>query len=181
LRNRPFFWDDVERSNPIFPVVGVTWFEAEAYANWLNGKRAELHLGESFPADFVVRLPTEAEWERAARGTDGREYPWGDLFDPTFCNTEESDPERKYGIGATAVCTYPQGASPIGAWDMSGNVWEWTCSPWSADDKSPVVRGGSWLSHLRYARCACRSGYAPDDFYSSLGFRVVVSLSNPGF
>jgi formylglycine-generating enzyme required for sulfatase activity len=178
MRGEPFFWHDVERNNPICPAVGITWYEAEAYVHWLNRRRAELDLGEAFPPNYVVRLPLEAEWERAARGSDGREYPWGDEFDFARANVAE---EMGKGNGTTAVCTYPLGAGPTGACDMSGNVWEWTSSPWSAEGNRLVVRGGSWGDSQRLARCAFRFRYGPVDFLVILGFRVVVSLSDPGF
>ena len=178
LRSRPFWWDDQERANAIFPVVGVTWFEAEAYANWLAAHPEQLRLGEGVPAGYRVRLATEEEWERAARGTDGREYPWQGEFDFANANVAE---ETGKGSGATAVCTYPQGVSPVGAWDMAGNVWEWTRSPWAKDNPAPVVRGGSWNDTRWDARCAYRDPSIPDGFSSNFGFRVVVSLSASGF
>jgi formylglycine-generating enzyme required for sulfatase activity len=180
-RRQPFWWDDPDENNPLSPVVGVSWFEAEAYCNWLTGRLTAIPLaaGRSVarPARYVVRLPTEEEWERAARGAEGQEYPWPGAFNPAWANTEESDPAKKYGIGTTAVCTYPQGASPAGAWDMSGNVWEWTNSLYSPRESSRVVRGGSWNDTQRLARCACRLRNMPDNYYTNLGFRVVVSLS----
>src|SRR5690242_19353276 len=95
------------------PVVGVSKVDAESYIAWLNTK-----TGMNF------RLPTEAEWERAARGTDGRIFPWGNTFDPWRCNTAENMKR-----GTTAVGFYsPSGDSPSGAADMVGNVWEWTQS-----------------------------------------------------
>lgn len=180
LRNRPVWWENQDIANPIFPVVGVTWFEAEAYANWLNTRPTQLRLGAAMPQGYCVRLATEAEWEHAARGADGRQYPWGEIFDPIHCNTDESDTERKYGLGPTAVCTYPSGVSACGAWDMSGNVWEWTCSAWSNDSPEYVLRGGSWGSNRGDARCAIRFGGGPDLFIINIGFRVVVSLLPTG-
>ena len=182
LRHQPYFWDDRERSNPILPVVGISWFEAQAYAAWLDQQLPELRLanGERVarPPGYTVRLPSEIEWERAARGRDGREYPWVGDFDFAHANVATEIGE---GVGATAVCTYPSGVSPTGAWDMSGNVWEWTRTPFSGQDSSPVVRGGSWNDYPGYARCAVRDRYEPDDFGSDLGVRVVVSLADSDF
>jgi formylglycine-generating enzyme required for sulfatase activity len=157
---QPRYWKDPEENNPIFPVVGVSWYEAEAYCTWL----AKQELTIPIPKGYTVRLPTEEEWERAARGTDGREYPWGDEFDFIYANVSEKTGK---GIGTTAVCNYPQGESPTGVWDMSGNVFEWT--------KPRVVRGGSWVNLHWGARCASRFRDLPvirDDY---VGFRVVVS------
>ena len=170
-RTEPFFWQDAERAAPLCPVVGVSWFEAEAYCNWLT---RELRTSGALSPDEVARLPTEVEWERAARDTDGREYPWEGEFQAAFANTAESE----LG-GTTAVCTYPQGASPPGAWDMSGNVWEWTGSPASQEEtEQRIMRGGSWFDDHRLARCAYRGRCIPDLFNDYLGFRVVLSLAN---
>jgi len=149
-------------------VVGVTQYEAAAYCAWLTEQVevADLPGSLELSGKLAARLPTEEEWERAARGTDGRTYPWGDAFDFGKANVAKRWGE---GIGTMAVCTYPQGVSPVGAWDMSGNVWEWT-SP------EAVIRGGSWYGNEGYARCAYRLRYNPDLFISRYGFRVVVSL-----
>ena len=162
------------------PVVTVSWHDAVAYCAWLSKER-----GES------VRLPSEAEWEKAARGTDSREYPWGDRFDAQLCNMVET------GIGGTSpVGIFPQGASPYGCLDMAGNVWEWTSSLWGKDVSKPefsypydpndgredmragndvlrVVRGGSWYYRDLGVRCAVRSrnhSGLRDDYF---GFRVM--------
>lgn len=150
----------------------MTWFEAEAYCRWLTG---QLHDSGVIESGMFAHLPSELEWERAARGEDGRDYPWQGEFDRRLANTGLSE------LGAsTAVCAYPGGVSPSGAWDMSGNVWEWTSSPWSVEDDDRVVRGGSWILNQRDARCAVRNGFIPANFYFDLGFRVVVSLANSG-
>ena len=190
-REQPGRWDDPGLNNPIFPVVGVTWFEAAAYGKWLterlqaagfqfqvwrDGQLATFNLGSEA---HVVRLPTEEEWERAVRSTDGRTYPWGSAFEVWRANTEESDTEKKFGIYTTAVCTYPQGASPEGVWDGAGNVWEWTASEWEPASEQRVVRGGSWDFFQWCARCAYRGGFIPDFFDSFVGLRVVVSLALP--
>ncbi len=168
-REQPAYWDDPERNNPIFPVVGVTRYEARAYCKWLTARLPQALSG------YAARPPAEEEWERAARGVDGREYPWGDEFNPLYTNTSTG----KSAGGTTAVCTYPQGVSQAGDWDMSGNVWEWTASRWGPDNDSPVLRGGSWLYTQRLARCAYRRRLIPDLYVDDVGFRVVVSLVFP--
>jgi iron(II)-dependent oxidoreductase len=176
------------------PVVNVSWHEARAYCAWLTEvwrEEGRIDAGE------VVRLPTEAEWEKAARGTDGRLWPWGDAWDDTRCNTRESE----LG-GACAVGLFPESASPYGCLDIAGQVWEWTLSLWGKDLKKPdyvypydwedgrenteaddemrrVLRGGSWPLDRRRARCASRRGSRPHLRSGYFGFRVVVSPASP--
>lgn len=161
-------WVD-QQTYPDHPVVCVSWDDTLAYASWL----AKL-TGQPW------RLPTEAEWEKAARGTDGRIYPWGDSFESTRCNS------RERGIGTiTAVGSYPNGASPYHVHDMAGNIWEWTSSlympyPYRKNDGrenrhsagNRVLRGGSWFSYARYTRAAHRYSILPvfSNFFD--GFRL---------
>lgn len=175
-RNQPSWWNDPAWTLPNYPIVGICWFEALAYTHWL----AEI-TGRPY------RLPTEAEWEKAARGTDGRIYPWGNEWADDHANTRET------GVGRpTPVGIFPAGASPYGALDMGGSVWEWCSSvgygeapyPYRADDGREDLernavrarRGGSWGSSLMSARCAYRGDTYPDNFfYSNVGFRVALS------
>lgn len=114
------YWNDVNLNKPNHPVVGVSFYEAEAYAKWA-GKR----------------LPTEQEWEKAARGTDGPIYPWRDEFDENKCNSGERVE------GTSPVSQYPGGVSLYGCYDMAGNVWEWCASWWGPGEGYRVLRGGS--------------------------------------
>ncbi|HCQ00349.1 MAG TPA: formylglycine-generating enzyme family protein [Candidatus Latescibacteria bacterium] len=153
------------------PVVEVTWDDAQAYATWLSAKTGQTY-----------RLPTEAEWEKAARGTDGRIYPWGAAFDASRCNTREEGPGH-----STPVDYYPEGTSPYGVMDMAGNASEW-CSDWYkegyAEISSPnptgpqigehrVTRGSSWRYSTNMARCAARYFCPPDMRRDNTGIRLV--------
>lgn len=167
------------------PGVGVCWYEALAYTRWLSEQwQAEGRLQDG----WAVRLPSEAEREKAARGADGREYPWGAEPDPNRANYYAT------GIGAgSAVGCFPSGASPYGVEEMSGNVWEWCLSkhmeyPY-ADDKrnladasgdTRVLRGGSFNGVPRLVRCAVRYHGSPYYRYRFVGFRVVLSPAQAG-
>lgn len=213
-RDQPMFWHDPRFSRPNQPVVGVTWYEAMAYCRWLTEQMRESanewawptdFLGEIRDSQFMVRLPTEAEWEKAARGglfLDGdetrqkpnplpqRTWTWGNDWDENKANTWEG------GVQALApVGLYPAGRSPYGVLDMIGNVWEWTSTRWGTDWQKPgyespyrcderenpegaflrVLRGGSW-DHDRYsARCAFRFRLVSVYWDFFIGFRVVVA------
>lgn len=150
--------------------VDVTWEGATQYCAWLAGV-----LG------LPVRLPSEVEWERVARGDDTREYPWGDSFRADAANLAE------VGIGATVpVGSFPQGAGPYGVLDLVGNADEWTATVFAPYDGAPsdvraveawardphVTRGGSYLHHRDMARCARRHAVYPP--HTTAGFRLVV-------
>ena len=154
----------------------VTSDDAAAYCAWLSDTLSR-----------TVRLPTEAEWEKAARGgVANQRYPWGNEIDPTSC-VYLSDPEAKRERGTRPTGTYaPNG---YGLYDMAGNVWEWV-SDWYDPDyyslsdlKDPrgpqsgalrIVRGGSWVNHdVEMLRCAYRHKVPPDTYAYSIGFRIV--------
>ncbi len=153
------------------PVVGVSWYEAVAYCGWLSDA-----LG------YRVELPSEAQWERAARHTDGRIYPWSGEFSSERCNMKDT------GIGATsAVGIFPGGNAECGAADMAGNVWEWCRTVWLDDyteyaqrvnddlteGDRRVLRGGSFSPDRNLVRCAVRLRASPVYGSGNLGFRLL--------
>jgi len=208
-RDRPYWWDDPQLGLFNRPVVGVTWYEALAYCAWLteqfegegkgNGIQVQMwRKGQietvTLPARAAVTLPSEAQWEKAARGADGRRWPWGNEWMAGRANTEEAEIKQTSAVGA-----FPSGASPCGALDMIGNMWEWTRScwghssiyepdyayPYDPDDGREtldgldwrIMRGGSWYHDQKRARCACRDRGSPYNWNDGLGLRVVVSLA----
>ncbi len=187
----PAYWNDQQFNAPSQPVVGVTWYEAVAFCNWLT-EREQARVSHR-RASVSYLLPSEAEWEYAARGAESaRNFPWGDHYVPERANTAE------LGIGQTThVDRFPDGTSPFGVWDMSGNVFEWTRSRWGANwqelqysypyrsasgceelegSGARVMRGGSWFNRYPEALCAYRSRYLAGSRGSNIGFRVVRKL-----
>jgi formylglycine-generating enzyme required for sulfatase activity len=187
-RDRPY--DFGEPFNlPNHPVGGVTWYEALAYCRWLTER---LRGWEDMPEPLArllreegwqVRLPTEAEWEKAARGSDGRTFPWGDEADPDRANYGDT------GIGSpSAMGCFPGGGSPYGVLDMAGNVWEWCHSlyepyPYDPQDGREdlkaegmrVLRGGSFHYDQWFVRCASRDWLNPNFGDGLRGFRICVA------
>ncbi len=170
--SEPLYWRDRKWNGANFPVVGVSWYEASAYAEWLSRKKKDKYV-----------LPTEAQWEKAARGSGGFSYPWGNTWEEkeNRCNWFELGLRRTSPVGI-----FPAGASPYGCMDMAGNVLEW-CADWFGEDyykKSPdrnpvgpkdgsrrVIRGGGWGAR-RDCRAACRGWGLPVDRFGGSGFRL---------
>ncbi len=147
-------------AEPELPVTQVSWHEARAYCAFAGG-----------------RLPTEDQWEKAARGTDGRELPWGSELDcarANFGSFENEGPCAGKNPGKpVAGGSYPQGASPYGVLDMAGNVWEWVADRYDRDPARRVVRGGSCCSYFVPPRAANRNAWEPSYRDGDLGFRCV--------
>lgn len=174
------FWNDPDWHVSNHPVVGVTWYEAAAFCNWLGDQ-----LG------LRVWLPDESQWEKAARGTDGRRFPWGRQFYPSNANCGQTVQVDRFnrdsglsGVGrTTAVGLYVEGASPYGVLDVAGNVWEWCATAWNEhydepEDNDPegdaprAIRGGGWNEREVQCRTTSRKGQPPQIASNNLGFRV---------
>jgi formylglycine-generating enzyme required for sulfatase activity len=178
-KEQPELWGDAKwAGDERLPVVGVSWYEAYAYCRWLS-----VATGRTY------RLPGEAQWEKAARGADGRLYPWGDEFDPARCNTRASGLGRTTPVGRYS----PRGASPYGCAEMGGNASEWTLSqyrpyPYDGGDgrEDPegeaerVIRGGAWYKPVLRARTAARGMNDPFFADDDVGFRPALGLLESG-
>jgi formylglycine-generating enzyme required for sulfatase activity len=147
---KPRFWDDPAWQAylaPEQPIVGVSFYEAEAFARFCE-----------------ARLPGEHEWERAARGEDGRRYPWGNSWEPARA-------AFRGGLRHTLpVKSHPENISPHGLYDCAGNVWEWCADQYAQGLRS--ARGGSWNAHPPQLRCSARNAWPPEARFSNLGFRI---------
>ncbi len=175
----PVFIDSVEYNNPIQPVVGVRWYEATAYCAWLTEQG---HTHGWLPPDDRIRLPTALEWERAARGTDKRRFPWGDAApDPEWANYKDTGIGRPSPVGC-----FPAGQAACGALDLAGNVMEWTATRMGSDQSIEPVDDaqrseGMLLSYAGFLHgnerlcCGARGGFFPINRFIYCGFRVVWS------
>jgi formylglycine-generating enzyme required for sulfatase activity len=164
--------DDEGWGRDIYPVINISWLDAMAYCRWLSDK-----IGHNF------KLPTESQWEKAARGTDGRMYPWGDSF-PSDDKANFNDRSANFVKHTTPIGSYPEGSSPYGVLDMAGNVYEW-CLDWHSSAKSSsslkrnprgpkkgdyrVLCGGSWFGSSQCIRTTFRSSAKPTSRYFHIG------------
>ncbi|MCA9952887.1 MAG: SUMF1/EgtB/PvdO family nonheme iron enzyme [Anaerolineales bacterium] len=183
---QPRYWNNDRFNLPNQPVVGISWYEAVAYANWLAAT-----------TNKAYRLPMEAEWERAARHTDGRTYPWGNEWQDGFANSKEAGLKRTVPVGI-----FPGGTAVCGAMDMSGNVREWCQTRWRDENRQEyppiwqddgrenlagddsiyrVLKGGSYHDNKdNWPRCAFRLRLSPNLRHDYIGFRIVVSPFTSG-
>ena len=170
----PLLWDDPNFSNPKQPVAAVSWFDAVAYCEWLSAR-----LGKKY------RLPTEAEWERAARGgAEGEAFPWGNGAPETL-----PDYASRWKSGPEPVGLYAP--NPYGLYNLGDNVHEW-CADWynaayyaMSPERNPqgpptsgrrASRGGSWRHHIKVTRTSARSSIPPEFKYADYGFRIAANL-----
>lgn len=157
---QPQYWKQLRWHVENRPVVGVSWYEAQAYCAWLTE-----HMEREY------RLPTDVEWERAARHTDGRLWPWGNDWSDGIINSQEAQIHR-----TTAVGSFPRSAAECGVDDMGGNVLEWMASSHYSDPHTILVRGGSWLYSRENARAEFFGSSGRDLSYYNVGFRLVSSV-----
>ena len=180
-RDEPRFWQNPRFNKPNQPVIGLSWYECVAYCRWLSAQTGR-----------IWRLPTEAEWEKGARGDDGRKYPWGNDFDASRLNAREGD-QKAYC--STPVGMYPTGVSPFGLFDCAGNGWEWCATRWEkpfpydpdedewnerylAERNLRALRGGSWNYEADVAQCAYRFRFEPFGWNDRGGFRLACTATH---
>jgi formylglycine-generating enzyme required for sulfatase activity len=176
----PCYWQDAHFNQYDQPVVGVTWGAAQAYCSWLTSR---MQTAGMLPAEQVVRLPTEVEWEKAASWNpvleQARRYPWGDEWDDARAVTAATGTDFPLPVAQT-----PGGASAYGVHGMLGNVWEWTASLYAsyigsdtpiASPNHYVIRGGSCALLPTHLRCSYRCRLPPYAWRYHLGFRIVVA------
>lgn len=165
----PCLWGEELYSHPTQPVAGVFWYEARAYCDWL-GER--LRSSGGLDPREALRLPTEAEWSRAAGGKEGRRYPWGQQPEGGRSNTRETE----LGL-PSPVAMFPLGATPEGVFDLAGNVWAWTADHHKEFPGAPVLVGGGFRNGLNEVGAANRGEGGPRS-WDVIGFRVVVVPSS---
>jgi serine/threonine-protein kinase len=152
-----------------WPVLGVSWNDARAFCKWMTSRYRD--------KGWVFRLPEDWEWEKAARGVDGRYFPWGNYFDYSFCSMANSKPGKREGPDSIGAFSLDE--SVYGVMDMAGNVAEWCQTYYDQAKNIRINRGAAWsYVDQDYARCAGRNGHSPNDVADFRGFRVAVSIDN---
>ena len=167
----PRYWRDKKCNGQDQPVVGVSWYEAVAYCRWLSEKSGQ-----------QIMLPTEQQWQYAAQGDDGRDYPWGKEWDCKRCNNSVKPYDSNVTTPVTAYEGKAKGDSPFGVVDMAGNVWEWCVTAYYTGSNDligtdvRVLRGGSWYSNNPgFFRVSSRYGHNPLGWPDPIGFRLALS------
>jgi formylglycine-generating enzyme required for sulfatase activity len=150
-----------------WPVLGISWNDARAYCKWLTLQNKD--------KGWVFRLPEDWEWEKAARGVDGRYFPWGNYFDYKFCSMASSSKGKK--DGPDKIGTFKLDESVFGVRDIAGSVSEWCQTFFDKEKNIRINRGSAW-SYVDpdYARCAVRNGHSPTDVADFRGFRISMSI-----
>ena len=170
----------------------MTWYEAFAFSQWLDEVLHKIGLPIlEIDYEWQVRLPSESEWEKAARYPDNHAFPWGDEYIPGYANIDEVFENAECGLYSlrrtTAVGIYPEGATPTGVHDLIGNVFEWCLSKWTRkyiypEDNDPdgidfrVIKGGSWFNPVIFAQALKRDHLDADLAVNDIGFRVVAGI-----
>ena len=150
-----------------WPVLGISWNDARAYCKWLTLQNKD--------KGWVFRLPEDWEWEKAARGVDGRYFPWGDYFDYGFCSMASSSKGKK--DGPDKIGAFEMDESVFGVRDIAGSVSEWCQTFFDKEKNIRINRGSAWsYVDADYARCAGRNGQSPNDVEDSRGFRIAMSM-----
>jgi len=158
--------DEGDEWSPHWPIIGVTFDNAQAYCRWRSDKDG-----------IAYRLPTNDEWEKAARGMDGRIFPWGNRFDSSFCRMRFTEVGRPHPV---PVGSFTTDCSPYGVLDCAGNVRDW-CDEWFDDEQTVrVIRGGAWSMYEMFSRLACRTSDKPPMRSVNIGFRLAYSVSPKG-
>ena len=167
------------------PAENVSWYDAMAFCRWVTHRLQEAD-DPDLAGGLEIRLPTEAEWQLAAGGPETKTYPWGPDYEVGRANVDESRLDSgTYLRRTTAVGIYPNGKADCGAWDMAGNIWEWTLSDREGehnvltDARPRVLRGGSWYFFPDYARASYRFSAHPGNRDRNFGFRVVLAAPVP--
>ncbi len=162
-----------------WPVWGIPWEGAVEYCKWKTEASKDAAAAAGIRRYLSYSLPTEEQWEKAARGTDGRRYPWGDAFDERRCNNEYGKMSQGRPVTIDSVGFYPDGVSPYGCHDMAGNVEEWTATAHKTEG-DVIVKGGDLFKDWLYLSSPARRPESKQTFFRAIGFRVAAEWKNLG-